>query len=93
MQKGQTKSFRYILENQGSEPLRLEFVDACECTTVEWPDDPIFPGEKASIQAVFDSTNEENIKEGDINLVFENIDPKTGNPLLVTLEYRAVINE
>jgi hypothetical protein len=44
-------------ENQGEESLVIQSVEAsCGCTTPDWSSEPLAPGEKKSLQIVFDAT-------------------------------------
>ena len=58
IQEGTLVTHVFTFKNTGEEPLIL--IDAkgsCGCTVPEWPRDPIFPGETASITVQFNSKN------------------------------------
>jgi hypothetical protein len=56
-------SFVYVFTNTGSEPLTItNCIKGCGCTSVDWTKDPIKPGGKGLIKAVYDSK-----KIGDFN--------------------------
>ncbi len=46
----------FTITNIGNDPLLISRVTtSCACTLVEWPQQPVAPGEKASIKATFDA--------------------------------------
>ncbi len=57
--KGEKKEVVFHFTNTGNVPLVIEVVTACKCTDLEWPKNPVNPGESGEIRAVFDSTNQE----------------------------------
>lgn len=51
--KGEVKT-RFYFTNQGTDTLKLSYVYAsCGCTTTEWTKNPILPGKKGYVEAVF----------------------------------------
>lgn len=52
---GQKIDMEYIFVNTGNTPLIIEHVTACHCTTFDYPQEAIKPGDKAIITARFDS--------------------------------------
>ena len=52
---GDKVNMEYVFENTGDNPLLIEVVTACHCTTFEYPAEPIKAGEKAVITTTFDS--------------------------------------
>lgn len=72
---GDSREVTIGFANTGDADLLIEVVTACKCTDVLWPADPIKPGEKAEIKAVFHSETQ---SIGDIEKVvdiFSNTDP------------------
>jgi len=56
--EGTPLSFQYEFTNSGSDPLIInDYKVQCSCTKVAFPKTPVLPGEKASIQVDFDSTD------------------------------------
>jgi hypothetical protein len=54
--EGPEVKFDFIFENCGTEPLVLSEVRAsCGCTTPVWPKEPIMPGAKNKITAVYNT--------------------------------------
>lgn len=53
---GKPSSHEFVFTNKGKVPLVLSNVQpACGCTTPEWPREPIMPGEKAKIKAIYNA--------------------------------------
>jgi|ERR1043166_1564364 hypothetical protein len=52
--EGRQTSHEFVFENKGKVPLVLSNVQpGCGCTTPEWPREPIMPGQKARIKAIY----------------------------------------
>lgn len=56
--RGQKLSLEYHFINTGSVDLDIELVSACKCSELEWPRDPVKPGERGIITVFYDSTTE-----------------------------------
>jgi hypothetical protein len=57
VKKGEKVVLKFEFTNVGTEPLLISEAKAgCSCTTADWPDDPIPPGQKGVIVVTFDST-------------------------------------
>jgi hypothetical protein len=55
--EGTQATFEFAFTNTGKEPLVITNVQAsCGCTTPKWSKEPIKPGEKGVISAVYNST-------------------------------------
>jgi len=69
IEKGELKPVEYHFTNVGDADLIIEVVTACKCTNLEWPKEPIKPGEKGVISAIYDTSTQylgENVKVIDI---------------------------
>jgi hypothetical protein len=54
--KGKDGSTEFIFKNTGKGPLILSNVEAsCDCTTPQWPKEPVMPGKTATIKVVYDT--------------------------------------
>lgn len=54
--EGPQAKYDFEFSNTGREPLLLQNVQAsCGCTTPEWPKDPILPGAKNKITAIYNT--------------------------------------
>jgi hypothetical protein len=52
--QGKPASCEFVFSNKGKVPLVLTNVQpGCGCTTPEWPREPIMPGQKAKIKAIY----------------------------------------
>jgi len=80
-----TTSFKF--ENTGVEDIKIEIVSGCECTTLDWPRKVIKPGDKGEIEVIFDSGKKDESETVDIDVNFENKDPKTGYNRFEILSY------
>ena len=87
MKKGEQRSHIFNFMNEGDETLKIEFVSACECTTLEYSTEPVKPGEGGSIKAVFDSSKIEESAKLDIDIILENVDPATGYQIIERVSY------
>jgi hypothetical protein len=56
---GDKKEIIFSFTNTGNEPLIIDLATACQCTEIEWPTEPIVPGDEGRIVAIFDSTGME----------------------------------
>ncbi len=51
---GKSVSYEFVFVNTGKVPLILTNVQpSCGCTTPEWPREPIMPGQKGKIKAIY----------------------------------------
>jgi hypothetical protein len=94
IEEGQRIEIAFEFTNKGKKPLVIKNVTAsCGCTVPEVPKEPIMPGEKGYIKAVFDSqgragSNHKTISvdantqpEGSFQLAFTvNVNPKPETP-------------
>ena len=56
--EGEKLVHEYAFENTGSQPVIIsEYKVQCSCTQVEFPKQPIKPGEKGVVKVTFDTTN------------------------------------
>ena len=89
VKKGEKKEMSFSFTNTGNIPIEIELVTSCECTTLDWPQFKIFkPGEKGTINAVFDSKDKEIGETTDVEIILRQADPKTRNPMIYTLQYK-----
>jgi len=53
---GKAVSYEFVFTNTGKVPLILSNVQpSCGCTTPEWPREPIMPGQKGKIKAIYNA--------------------------------------
>ena len=60
VKEGEKVSHDFTFKNEGTAPLILgNVMIACDCTTSEWPKQPIMPGKEGVIKVMFDSENKD----------------------------------
>ena len=87
VKRGEKRTLFFEFTNTSGEEIKIEIVDACECTKVDFPRRPIAPGGKGRLDVVFDSKDKEAAETIGINVVFSNIGPD-GNPRIEVVEYQ-----
>lgn len=64
VKEGEKVSHDYKFKNEGKSPLILSNVMiACDCTTSEWPKEPIMPGKEGVIKVMFDSEGKDGLQK------------------------------
>lgn len=86
VKRGEKRSMFFEFTNTSGQDIQIDIVDACACTTTEFPRGVIAPGAKGRIEAIFDSTEKDAAERIGINVVFKNMDEK-GNPRIEVVEY------
>ncbi|MCE2787829.1 MAG: DUF1573 domain-containing protein [Bacteroidota bacterium] len=83
IKEGTLAAYEFVFTNTGKSALILNAVQpSCGCTTPEWPKEPIMPGAKAKVKAVYNShgrpgtfqkyiTVKSNAKNGEISLIIK----------------------
>ncbi len=80
--------------NSGNQPVVIELITSCECTTLDYPQYKVFkPGEKGLIKAVFDSKEKEIGETTDIDVILKQNDPKTNHPIHYILQYKFALTK
>ncbi len=87
VKRGEKRNLFFEFTNTSGEEIKIEIVDACECTKVEFPRRPIAPGGKGRLDVIFDSKDKEAAETIGINVVFSNVGPD-GNPRIEVVEYQ-----
>ena len=64
----------FIFTNIGRDTVEIDLVSACECIQVDWPREPIFPGESALISTVFNTKGWKGEQQKTIDVIFRNTD-------------------
>jgi hypothetical protein len=86
VKKGEKRDLFFTFTNTSGADVQIDLVDACTCTTTDYPRAIIPPGGKARIDATFDSTEKEASETIDVNVVFKQNDA-AGNSRLETVRY------
>lgn len=84
--KGEKRELKFAFTNTSGEPIQIDIVDACHCTTVDFPRGIIPPGGRAEFPAVFDSTEKDADETIGIYVYFKQQDA-AGNPRIERVEY------
>lgn len=87
VKRGDSRKFDFIFTNTGIDPIEIDIISSCDCTTLDWPRKPIKPGQKGTINVTFDSTKKEVSETIDIDIYLKNIDPKSGYRTLKIINY------
>jgi hypothetical protein len=87
VKKGEKRTTFFEFTNTSSTDIQIDIVDACECTTVEFPRGVIMPGKKGRLDVIFDSKDKDAGETIGINVVFKNTDAG-GNPRIEVVNYR-----
>lgn len=86
VKKGEKRTMTYTLTNVSNEAIKIELVDACSCTKVEFPRGSMAPGEKGRLDVTFDSAEKDAAETIELRVIFQNTDAR-GYPRLETLKY------
>ena len=79
-----THTFRF--KNVGDNPLQLTRVKpSCGCTSPEWSNDPIAPGEEGLVKVSFNSSHKRGMQSKSVVITFN------GNPINKVLTFRAEV--
>lgn len=87
VKKGDSRKFDFTFTNTGIDPIEIDIISSCDCTTLDWPRKSIKPGQKGTINVTFDSTKKEISETIDIDIYLKNLDPKTGYRILKIINY------
>lgn len=60
---GDVKEMVFEITNIGNAALNIELVTSCNCTELEWPSEPIAPGQKGVIKAIYYTDRKEEAKQ------------------------------
>ena len=85
--KGDKVSNEFVFTNISEGEIEIDMVSTCECTSAKWTLGKIKPGEKGSIQFIFDSNEKDKVEPIDVDVYFFDINPDTGNPYSIYLQY------
>ncbi len=87
--KGDKKVMTFQFTNTGNQPIEIELITSCECTTLEYPQYKTFkPGDRGGFRATFDSSEKEIGETTDIDVILKQNDPKTHHPIHYVLQYK-----
>lgn len=87
VKKGEKRHHVYEFTNSGDVDLEIEIITACDCTTLEWTETPVKPGEKGMVDVIFDSKEKDYGETIDIDIILKNTEPGTDLPIIERLQY------
>lgn len=86
IKEGDQAKHEFVFTNTGDAPLILTKVEpSCNCTTPEWPKQPIMPGKSEKIVAIFDSKG----RPGEFNKSIEVYSNATKEPIILVMKGNA----
>ncbi len=86
VKKGEKRELAFAFTNTSGIPIQIDIVDACHCTTVDFPRGIIQPGGRANFPVVFDSAEKDADEVIGIYVYFKQTDA-AGNPRIERVEY------
>lgn len=89
--KGEQRYHTYTFTNKGDVPLKIATVIACECTMADFSYSEVAPGESAEIDVTFDSSEKDGEEVISIDIILENEEPTSGNPIIEKIKYQFVV--
>ena len=87
VKKGETREMFFEFTNTSGQDIKIDIVDACECTKIDFPRGMIAPNGKGRLNAVFNSSEKDADEKIGITIVFTNTD-KNGNQIIESVEYK-----
>jgi len=93
VKKGEQREHTFKFTNEGTETLVIELVTSCHCTTLDYSTEPVPPGGKGEINAIFDSSEKTQKEQIDIDIILVNEDPTTGYQIIERVSYTFDIEE
>lgn len=87
VKKGEKREMDFTLTNTSGQDIKIDLVDACECTTTDYPRGVIAAGKTATVHAIFDSAQKDEDETISIRVIFANTDAE-GNPRIETVRYQ-----
>lgn len=93
VKKGEIKKFDFVFTNTGTDIIEIDIVSGCDCTTLDYPKNKIFPGKRGIIHVTFDSGKKEESETVDVDMYLKNLNPKTGQRILKVLDYKYVLHK
>lgn len=76
VKEGEKIGAEYAFVNNGSAPLEIEIVSACECIYLDWTETAIQTREKGQIKLIFNTDGHSGHQAKTIDVIFKNTDDK-----------------
>jgi hypothetical protein len=87
VKKGEKREMVFEMTNTSGDVIQVETIDACDCTTVEFPRTAIEKGGKRTFEVTFDSKDKDAGETIPVNVFFKQNDEQ-GNPRIERIEYK-----
>lgn len=87
VKKGEKRQMNYTFTNTSGGDVQIEIVDACDCTTVDFPRGVVPAGESRKLDVTFDSSEKEESETIEVRVIFKNLDER-GNPRIELIQYK-----
>jgi hypothetical protein len=87
VKKGEKRELFFEFTNTSGKDVQIDLVDACHCTTTDYPRGIIAPGGKARVDAIFDSAEKDASETIEIRVIFKQNHPN-GDPIIEVVHYR-----
>lgn len=89
--KGEQRYHTYTFTNKGDVPLKISTVVACECTIADFSYREVPPGGTAELDVTFDSTEKDGEETISLDIILDNLEPGSGNPIIEKIKYHFVV--
>jgi hypothetical protein len=87
VKKGEKRETTYTFTNVSKEDIKIEMCSACDCTTLDWTRRVLKPGEKGTINAIFNSAEKDEQETIPITIILENRDPIMHYPIVDEVKF------
>lgn len=87
VKKGEKRTMFFEFSNTSGKDVQIDLIDACDCTTTDYPRGVIPPGGKARVDVIFNSADKEASETIDVRLIFKQMDAK-GYPVMDLVQYK-----
>ncbi|NNE30481.1 MAG: DUF1573 domain-containing protein [Saprospiraceae bacterium] len=94
VKKGEKKEMLFYFTNTHAEPIEIEIVSGCNCSSITWPENkPIYPGQRDLIKVIYDSNLEEELGPHNkvVDILLKQTDPVNGYPVVKEIKYDLVL--
>lgn len=82
IKKKEDASYAFVFKNTGNGPLIISNVTtSCDCTTPEWPKQPVMPGKTGTVKVGYDTKD-----AGVFNKTITVMSNATNNPVTLTIQ-------
>jgi len=87
VKKGEKREATFEYTNISDQPVEIEFISVCECTEYDHTSLPVAPGEKGTIDIVFDSSSKDKSDKITLDILLTNVEPDTGYQIVEQCHY------